>query len=66
MIHVKMKSTQLLKGKAIKMGFKMFFPRGLSEDTNMQRLAEIKNNSNRILKAAALWVPTAPGKSITV
>jgi len=66
MIYVKMKSGQLLKGKALKMGFKMFLHRGLSEDANMQHLAEIKNNPNRILKAAALWVPAAPGKSITV
>jgi hypothetical protein len=61
-----MKSSQLLKGKAIKMGFKMFLPQGLSENANMQRLAEIKNNPNLILKAAALWVPAAPGKSITL
>jgi hypothetical protein len=61
-----MKSSQLLKGKALKMSFKMFLHRGLPEDANMQHLAEIKDNSNRILKAAALWVPTALGKSITV
>jgi hypothetical protein len=66
MIYVKMKSSQLLKGKALKMGFKMFLHQGLSEDANMQRLAEIKNKSNRILKTAALWAPAAPGNSITV
>jgi hypothetical protein len=55
-----MKSSQLLKGKALKMSFKMFLHRGLPEDANMQRLAEIKHKSNRIFKTAALWVPAAP------